>query len=188
MPLAWLLPLALSSSTLPQDPLPKSIGWHDELNRVSTWNTISPEHPAQVTVPVKGALQMSLVHVAAGWPYEYQWSGVGREATVDLAKAPFLVARVSSLLGGYAHMDIDVLDDKGKSMTSFRSSTIQAGGLVYLDCSEKFMPGTYRLRVRLILGGSNEGCTATYNWVRFMSRDEGYKLIDKAPPVPVETI
>ena len=155
---------------------PIVVGWHDELNSVKLWKPLAIENKPKVSVPVAGALRMDLAKVPAGWPYEYQWSGVTRDAMVDVGRFPFLSANVSLLLGGYAHMDIDVLDVAGNAVKHFRSSTLQAGGLTFIDLSTSLDPAIYRLRLRLIVGGSNEGCYATYTWVRFTSVKDGERL------------
>lgn len=155
---------------------PVRVGWHDELNNSKTWSPLAVENKPKVTVPVRGALTLTLDKVPAGWPYEYQWSGVQREATVDIARHPYLTANVSHLLGGYAHMDVDVLDASGNAVKGFRSSTLQAGGVLFLDFKNQLDPAIYRMRIRLIVGGSNEGCYATYTWIRFTSAADGERL------------
>ena len=160
---------------------PIVVGWHDELNSQLPWKPLDMENKAKISMPVRGALRMDLGKVPAGWPYQYQWSGLTRDAQVDIAKYPFLSASVSQILGGYAHMDIDVLDANGTAVKTFRSSTLQAGGVTFIDLSTVLDPATYHLRLRLIVGGSNEGCYATYNWVRFTSVKDGMRL--KEAPV-----
>jgi len=39
-----------------------------------------------------------------------------------------------------------------------------------IDLSKSLKPAFYRLRLRLIVGGPNEGCCATYDWVRFVDQ------------------
>lgn len=95
---------------------------------------------------------------------------------MDIGKYPFLTANVSELLGGYAHMDIDVLDSAGKAVKTLRSSTLQAGGLSFVNLRESLDPAIYTLQLRLIVGGSNEGCWATYDWVCFTSVEDGERL------------
>lgn len=169
---------------LPVEPLiyadPVRVGWHDELNKSKTWSPLAVENKPKVSVPFQGAMRLTLGKVPAGWPYEYQWSGVQRDATVDIARHPYLTANVSQLLGGYAHMDVDILDASGNAVKGFRSSTLQAGGVLFLDFKNQLDPAVYRMRIRLIVGGSNEGCYATYNWIRFTSTVDGERL-QKSP-------
>jgi hypothetical protein len=125
------------------------------------------ENKARVNVPAKGAMILSLGQVPNGWPYTFQWSGVTQDANVDVAKYPVLMARLL-WVEGYAHMDIDVLDASGKAVKTFRSSTVNGPGLSTIDFRGQLDPAIYRLRLRLIVGGPNSGCSATYDWVRFV--------------------
>jgi len=142
------------------------VGWNDELNRPSLWEALAMENRAKVDTTTKGALNLSLGHVPEGWPYEYQWSGVSREAKVDIGKFPVLSAWVSQV-SGYAHLDVDVIDAAGKPVKTLRSSTLTSPGVSNVDLRQGLDPAVYRLRLRLIVGGPNDGCSATYNWVRF---------------------
>lgn len=156
----------------PQDEKrPIQVGWSDEMNKVSQWEMLGPENPPKVSVPVAGAMRLTLGKVPGDWPYEYQWSGVTRCAVVDVARFPVASAYVSELLG-YAHLDLDVLDAKGTKVKGFRSSTLQAGGVTFVDLGSSLDPAVYTFRVRIIIGGSNEGCWGTYNWVRFTSASD----------------
>ncbi|MBX3097423.1 MAG: hypothetical protein KF812_11220 [Fimbriimonadaceae bacterium] len=160
-----------------------AVGWNDEMNVPRLWRTLDVENKPVVTIPIPGSVRLTMRQVPAGWPYEYQWSGVTREATIDVGKSPFLAAHVTELLGGYAHMDVDVLDAQGRVIKSIRSSTIQSGGVTWVDLSQHLTPATYRLRMRLIVGGSNQGCYATYSWVRFTNNAGGQVLL-KSPATP----
>ncbi len=151
------------------------MGWHDEMDRASRWKTASPGRPALAKCIDRGTVQLSLAHVPGGWPYEYQWSGVTRDAKVDISRFPVLMARVTKV-HGYAHMDIEVLDANKQVYKSFRASTLQNPGLTMIDFSKQLDPAIYTLRLRLIVGGPNEGCDATYDWVRFVSSQDADKL------------
>lgn len=167
-----ICPALIALLVLPQSPVSNNtkqsqakIGTRDELTRIGKWGQIGVGRKATVASR-KGLLRLSLSHVPKDWPYEYQWGGVGREMSVDVRKFPILTAKVSELRG-YAHMDIDVLDAKGKPVKSIRSSGLQGAGTTSADLSTILDPAIYRVRVRLIVGGPNEGCYATYDWVRF---------------------
>lgn len=151
------------------------VGWHDELNRTSKWMRLEGDNPAKVTAPVRGAMQLELGHRPSGWPHEYQWSGVAREARVDIARFPVLAARVREVQG-YAHLDVEVLDAHGKARKAFRSSTVKGEGVCVYDFSKELDPAVYTLRLRLIVGGPNQGCKATYDWVRFTTQRDGWLL------------
>ena len=143
-------------------------GWHDELGGVRRWQPLAMGNRAIVDQPSTGTMRLALRHVPAGWPYAYQWSGVTRDVTVDIARFPLLQASVVEL-HGYAHLDIEVLDAKGKPVKGFRASTLQNPGLSTFNFRGLLDPATYHHRLRLIVGGPNEGCSATYDWVRFMA-------------------
>lgn len=144
-----------------------SVGWHDEFNANQTWKPLVTENSLHSRATF-GSLALSLNQVPKNWPYEYQWNGVTADVKVNLLKYPVLMARVDNLQG-YAHVDLDVLDGKGKSLISYRSSTLTSSGIAIFDTKNNFMAGTYDLRLRLILGGPNSGCSATYKWVRFVA-------------------
>jgi len=152
-----------------------SPGWHDELSSVSGWGPLSLENKAHVFHSDEGEMLLSLNHVPGGWPYQYQWSGVTRDVQADLGRWPVLMARCTGVLG-YAHMDIEVLDRAGKVVKGFRSSTITSAGVSEVDLRASLDPAVYTLRLRLIVGGPNEGCSATYDWVRFVSRPDAQAL------------
>lgn len=141
-------------------------GWSDELNSIHRWDQASPGHPATVSVPKPGAMELRLGSVPAGWPYAYQWSGVTRDATVDVGRFPILSAEVARV-HGYAHLEVEALDANDKPFKSFRGTTLQNPGVSTCDLRSGLDPAIYRLRIRLIVGGPNEGCSATYHWVRF---------------------
>lgn len=152
------------------------VGRHDELWAARAWGPLAMENKAHVSVPKHGRLFLWLDHVPEGWPYTFQWSGVTRDARVDLARFPVLMARVEQVKG-YAHLDIDVLDAAGKSVKTLRSSTLNDPGISTIDLSKALDPAVYSLRLRLIVGGDNTGCSATYDWVRFVSPADAPFLI-----------
>jgi hypothetical protein len=153
------------------------------MNRPKSWTPLSVGNPIKTSIPFAGALRLDLKQVASGWPYEYQWGGAFQRLKVDIARFPVLCAKVSQLLGGYAHMDVDVLNAAGEPVKSLRSSTLQAGGVTAIDLSSDLDPAVYTLEVRLMVGGSNAGCWATYNWVRFTTV-KGGKWLAKYPNWP----
>ncbi len=146
-----------------------TVGWHDEMTSARRWQPLSIDNKARVADAGSGQSRLSLGHVPEGWPYQYQWSGVSRDMRIDISRFPVLMAFVPGV-HGYAHMDIDVLDARGKAVRGFRSSTLTAPGVSQIDLGESLDPAIYNLRVRLIVGGPNEGCQADYDWVRFAKR------------------
>lgn len=150
-------------------------GWHDEMSTPKYWSPLGIENQAKVIETGGGVMTLQLPHVPAGWPYSYQWSGVTRDMRVDIAKYPVLMARVP-WIQGYAHMDIEVLDFRGKAIKGFRSTTLTSPGIAEIDLSKSLDPATYVLRLRLIVGGPNEGCSAAYDWVRYLKPDDAVYL------------
>lgn len=174
-----LLPiLLLTGQASSQRPgrAPVMVGWSDELNHVTDWSPLRNGNDPKMSVPIKGALRLTMAPVPENWPYEYQWGGVARRAKVDIGNFPVLSARVSELLGGYAHVAVDVLDPKGQVKKSFSSTPLQAGGVTSLDLGAVLDPAIYNLQIRLIIGGSNKGCWGTYNWIRFTSANDAARL------------
>ena len=153
--------------------------WHDEMNHPSDWKHLAIGNKPSLGYYLPGKLKLTLGRVPSDWPYQYQWSGVTRRAEVDIARGPFLSAYVPEV-NGYAHLDVDVLSDSGKVLKTFRSSTLQSPGVCTLDLSNSVMAGTYTFQIRLIVGGPNSGCSATYDWVRFSSVKDGERM--KAHP------
>lgn len=158
------------------------VGWQDELNRVEDWSPLAMLNQARAITPLPGILVLSLDRVPSDWPYTYQWSGVTRDAQVDIAQFPVLMARVL-WVKGYAHMDIDVLDAHGKAVKTLRSGTVNGPGMSTIDLSTVLDPAYYSLRLRLIVGGDNSGCTATYDWVRFVKQSDVDRL-NRNPDFP----
>jgi len=146
------------------------VGWNDELDSVDRWAPLGVANQARANVPFRGTMLLSLGHVPADWPYTYQWSGVTQDAWVDVGLFPMLMARVP-WVQGYAHMDIDVLDEE-KVVKTIRSTTLNGPGISSIDLRTQLDPATYHLRLRLIVGGDNAGCSATYDWVRFVKRPD----------------
>ncbi len=147
------------------------VGWHDEMDSRSNWSTLDMQNKAFVAQPIPGTVFLGLDRVPANWPYSYQWSGVTQVANVDVARYPILMSRVRQVQG-YAHLDIDVLGPKGEVINTLRSATLNNPGLSTIDLSQVLAPAFYRLRLRLIVGGPNEGCCATYDWVRFVDKGD----------------
>ena len=165
-----VLALALGSSLLLQRPAAAvRVGWNDELNSVRGWKALEVENRPSISQPKRGAVLLSLSPKGADWPYEFQWSGITRDAKVDIARFPVLTARVRDV-HGYAHLDIEVLDAEGKALKGFRSTTVTTEGLSTIDLGQSLDPAVYTLRLRLIVGGPNAGCDVTYDWVRFTNR------------------
>ncbi len=150
-------------------------GWADELDTPSGWAPLEVENKAHVYQPYRGSVLLGLDHVPSNWPYAYQWSGVTRDVTVDTGRYPVLLARVL-WVQGYAHMDIDVLDSQGKPVKTLRTTTLNGPGLSELDFDPSDDPIPQALRLRLIVGGPNEGCSATYDWVRFVRKADAERL------------
>ena len=150
------------------------VGWHDEMDDRVRWKPLAVGNKAFVAVPTPDALFLGLDMVPPNWPYTYQWSGVEQDARVDVARYPVVSAYIVQVQG-YAHLDIDVLDSGGKVTRTERTSTLTSPGVATLDLGKDLAPGVYTLHVRLIVGGPNSGCCATYKWVRFTtSRDADY--------------
>lgn len=147
------------------------VGWHDEFTTSRRWSPLNIDNKASVELGRGDVLGLTLGHVPDGWPYTFQWSGVTRDLRIDAARFPILMAHVPSVQG-YAHMDVDVLDARGKSVRTLRSTTLNAKGISSLDLAQELHPATYNLRLRLIVGGPNEGCHADYDWVRFVKRED----------------
>ncbi|MBS1705370.1 MAG: hypothetical protein JST40_05820 [Armatimonadetes bacterium] len=188
--LAWGVAVGLltvGSATRPGTPTAQiQAGWSDEFFYESLWHPLGIINQANVTLPKPGRLKLSLNKVPADWPYQYQWSGVTRDIMVDIGRFPFLIASVPEV-NGYAHLDIDVLNAKLEPVKGFRSTTTQAAGCVFIDLGANLDPAIYRLRLRLIVGGSNDGCSVTYYWVRFCSSADGQRLL-LHPDLPTRTV
>lgn len=173
--LSLVVGCALPNMSLQRPSDPIRVGWRDEMNIRNSWRPLDVDNKPVVTFPKHGAMRLALGKVPNDWPYTYQWSGVRRRAVVDIARYPYLSASVTDLQG-YAHMDIEVLDAAGKNVKGFRSSTLQADGVCYVDLTGQLDPAVYTMEIRLIIGGPNEGCRGTYNWVRFTSASDGQWL------------
>lgn len=174
LPIAAILLFQGPGSVPPkQDASAIQCGWHDELNDPLRWSDLAMDNKARLNEPSEGRFILSLGHVPANWPYEFQWSGVSQDAFDSIDRFPVLMARVEYVQpGSYAHMDIDVVDSSGKAVKTFRSSTLRGPGLSTIDFTGQLDPAFYHLRLRLIVGGDNVGCAATYDWVRFVSQKD----------------
>lgn len=157
------------------------LGWNDEFDYVEPWRVLESSNKAGVVSEV-GHSKLVLGPVPEGWPYEYQWSGIQREVRIDVAQYPYLIAKVDNVLG-YAHVDIDVLDAAKNPVKGLRASTLQTSGLSWIDLSQELDPAVYTLRIRLIVGGSNAGCSVSYDWLRFTSPEDG-KILLAHPDYP----
>ena len=158
------------------------------------------ENRARVDFVRLGDVRLSLGQVPANWPYAYQWSGLKRDLRVEVDRYPVLMALVTHVQG-YAHLDIDVLDANGRAVRTLRSSTLNVStlpkaaagsglegprsskpeilsGVVEADLGKELLPGTYRLQVRLIVGGDNSGCSAEYHWLRFVATKDAQRLLN----------
>src|SRR5579871_854294 len=152
---------------------PLVVGWHDEMKDIRTWKPLGLENQPDIYASHSGVLTLRLPHVPEGFPYEFQWSGVTRSISADLAQYPVLVARVSSLdSGSYAHLDIEERDYFGRVAHTWRSPTLTHPGLTLIDLGKEIGPSVRRLTLRLIVGGKLEGAKCEYNWVRFVRRED----------------
>ena len=152
---------------------PHVVGWHDELNDLSLWKPVGADNPPDIYATHPGRLTLRLPHVPAGYPYEYQWSGVARSIMADLNRFPVLAAHVSSLApGSYAHLDVEEHGFGGRTVRTWRSTTLTRPGVTSVDLGKEFKPGMWRLTVRLIVGGKLAGAKCDYNWVRFVRRED----------------
>ena len=160
---------------------PLVIGWHDEMNDPNSWHPLGQENPPDVYAEHKGSLTLRLPHVPDGYPYQFQWSGVTRTLSANLARYPVLTARVSNLeLGSYAHLDVEERDVNGKPVRSWRSPTLTHSGITLLDMGKVAGADTRRLTLRLIIGGRLAGAKGEYDWVRFVSRNDSAFLLAHA--------
>lgn len=150
------------------DPSQIVVGWLDEMDNRYNWAPLQMENRAFVAVPTPGTLFLGLDHTPPNWPYQFQWSGVTRDAYVDIARFPVATARVTQVQG-YAHLDIQVIGPKGDVVNTLRTTTLTSPGISRLDLSKSLPAGSYRFHIRLIVGGPNEGCCATYDWLRFVT-------------------
>lgn len=155
------------------------VGWQDEMDSRYNWSPINMENKAFVAQPTKSKLFLGLDKVPANWPYQYQWSGVTRDLEIDSSQYPVLMARVSQVQG-YAHLDLELIGKNGAVENTIRTSTLTVSGLAQVDLRNSIPAGIRRLRVRLIVGGPNEGCCATYDWVRFVTPEDA-AFLEKNP-------
>jgi hypothetical protein len=189
---ALLFAFAVAPSTGRPDeahrpPVPLQIGWHDEMNEPRLWSPIGPENPPDVYAERLGVLTLRLPHVPQGYPYAYQWSGVTRSISADLAHFPVLMARVGGMEdGSYAHLDIEERDFKGHAVRTWRSPTLTRPGLTTIDLGKEIGPTVRRLKLRLIVGGKLAGAKCDYNWVRFVRREDVARL-NEAPDLQAVT-
>ena len=124
-------------------------------------------------------MTLRLPHVPEGFPYQYQWSGVTRSISADLAHWPILIANVGSLdAGSYAHLDIEEHDFAGRTVRTFRSPTLTHPGLTSIDLGKATDASVRRLTIRLIVGGKQAGAKCSYNWVRFVRREDLAYLLE----------
>ncbi len=152
---------------------PLVVGWHDEMNRPENWKPLALENQPDIYAESPGLLTLRLPHVPEGFPYEYQWSGVTRSLSADLAHYPVLVANVGSMdAGSYAHLDIEEHDFSGHVTHTWRSPTLTHPGLTSIDLGKAIDSSVRRLTVRLIVGGKLAGAKCSYNWVRFVRRED----------------
>jgi len=163
-----------------------AVGWHDEMDNRVRWKPLATDNKAFVAVPTPDVIFLGLDTVPQNWPYTYQWSGVQQDARVDIARFPVVSAYLTQVQG-YAYLDIDVLDSGGKVSQTVRTPTLTSPGVATLDLGKDLSPAVYSFRIRLIVGGPNSGCCATYKWVRFtttreadyLSRHPAYKVVDR---------
>lgn len=170
---------ALASTQRSHVHRPVVIGWHDEFNDVRSWRPLDVDNKAYVTSLKPGTVHLWLERVPSDWPFAFQWSGVTREAPVDIERFPILLARVTTVQG-YAHMDIDVLNHEGQAIKTVRSSTLVSPGVSEVDLSRDLALNDHNVRVRLIVGGENTGCSATYDWVRFVAAKDKHLFTDNS--------
>ena len=153
------------------------VGWHDEMNDLSTWQSLGGINGPDIFAARAGAMTLRLPQVPQGYPYTYQWGGVTRQASVDLGRYPVLVACVSRVGdGSYAHLELEERDFSGKSVRTLRAPTLQGKGLSVMDVGQAWGPQTRRINLRLIVGGALSGTSCEYAWVRFVRREDVAKL------------
>ncbi len=150
---------------------PIMLGWNDEFNSSSQWHSLEVDNRVGVAEG-KGKVKLVLGPVPKDWPWQYQWSGLQQDIRIDISRYSYLLAKVDDIYG-YAHLDIEVLNAEKKPVKSFRTSTLQKAGISFIDLSSQLDPAVYSLRIRLIVGGANTGCSATYDWIRFTSSADG---------------
>jgi hypothetical protein len=156
-----------------RSPAPLVVGWHDEMNDPTSWRPLGLENQPDIYADRPGVLTLRLPHVPDGFPYAYQWSGVTRSISADLAHYPVLIANVGTLdPGTYAHLDIEEHDFSGHIAHTWRSPTLTHAGLTSIDLGKAIEPTVRRLTLRLIVGGKLAGAKCSYNWVRFVRRED----------------
>lgn len=175
----WALYSSLQPPEQPAPAQPKHgpvlLGWNDEFDKSNSWTALNAQNKVGV-VADKGKLKLVLGPVPSDWPYQYQWSGLERVLRIDIARYPYLIAKVDTV-SGYAHLDIEALDAGNKPFKSLRASILQSPGISSIDLSQDLDPAIYSLRIRLIVGGPNTGCSALYDWIRFTSVKDGKFLL-----------
>jgi hypothetical protein len=145
--------------------------FRDEMRSVVPWSVYNKDRAPSMTITGKG-LKITLSSVPKGWPYEYQWTGARRKAQIDVSRFGRLVADVPEVSkGSYAHFEIGILDAKGREVKALRSASVTEPGQIDFDLSAQLLPAIYTMDIRLIVGGSNTGASATYRWVRALPQE-----------------
>ena len=178
-----LLPMPPAQVAKPIAPV--AVGWNDEMEVLSAWRDLRTSNKPQVIRREEGGLALRLPQVPDRWPYQYQWSGLTREAVVDLGKYPVLLAKVDAV-SGYAHLDLEERDVDGNPVRGRRTPGLTTPGIIRLDLGDEAR-NVRRLTLRMIVGGPNEGASAAYRWVRFVSRADA-DLIERNPDVRVRFV
>ena len=143
------------------------------MNDRALWKPLGTENPPDIYASRPGLLTLRLPHVPDGYRYTYQWSGVARSISADLATYPVLIARVSSIdEGSYAHLLIDERDVSGHMVRSWRSPTLTRPGLTFIDLGKEIAPDVRRLTLQLVVGGKLSGAKCEYDWMRFVRRKD----------------
>ncbi|MBV9468357.1 MAG: hypothetical protein JO316_15505 [Abitibacteriaceae bacterium] len=154
--------------------LPVLVGWNDEMNDAGAWQQATTANPVDVFGTHPGLLSLRLPHVAQNFPYSYQWSGLQRDITVDLAHYPVAIARISQLQeGSYAQIRIVEHDYTGHEVQTWTTQALTSPGLAILDIGKEWgVADTRRFTLQMIVGGPLYGASCDYDWVRFVNREE----------------
>lgn len=154
--------------------LPLLVGWNDEMDSGTAWQQLTTANPVDVFASRPGLLSLRLPHVPQKYPYSYQWSGLQREVTVDLARYPVAVARISRMQeNSYAQLSIAEYDYAGHEVKSWISLGLTSPGLAIVDIGKEWgVADTRRFKLRLIVGGALQGASCEYDWVRFVNRED----------------
>ena len=175
---------------------PLIVGWNDEFNATTNWQTLPLPNKPDVTMANSGLLRLTLGSdaITNARPAFY-WASMTRIAEVNMERYPILAVRAVHLKkASWWDVEIQAYEpDDGKQSendakvpghalvgSEVKTPSLDHDGIILFDLQSQANNGlkitARKFRLRISIASQSKGGSVEYDWLRFVRREDAERL------------